>query len=714
MSRSKHIDKICIAAIAVTLIITILFMNGSALGIISEKRSMGYEERLFDTSTVHRIDIVMNDWDTFITNCETEEYSLCNVAIDGKKLSNVALRAKGNTSLSSVSAMNSQRYSFKLEFDHYDSTQTYYGLDKLCLNNLIQDNTMMKDYIAYTLMASFGVDTPLCSYVYITVNGEDWGLYLAVEGVEDSFLQRNYGANPGNLYKPDSLSFGAGRGNGEDFDMGQFDFGFDAAAEAADSNGTQQTADMQQASSGTAPTDGQEASSGTATADGQQASSGTAPTDGQEASSGTAPADGQEASSAGEGGDPPAGGFDIGQMFGGFNFGSDDVKLKYIDDDPESYPNIFDSAKTEISAKDKETLIASLKNLTGYTDLEDTVDVDEVIRYFVVHNFLVNGDSYTGNMIHNYYLHEQDGILSMIPWDYNLAYGTFQGGDATSSVNNSITNPVSDGVDDRPMLGWIFSDEQYTEQYYQLFDEFIREWIDSGKLENLISDTAEMIRDYVEKDPTKFCTLEDFDTAIPVLTEFVKLRGEAVFRQLNGDSTSVDCSGLNLSDLGTMNGTGGGGDFDAGCGGDTNAGSGGDTNAGSGGDTNAGSGGDTNASSGGDTNAGSGGDTNASSDGDNNAQAADSEAVNTQAPSANGNSAPTSQMPQDTVQPDNGGTAAAPEGSGMQPPDFAGGENPAANGQSAANQLQNYLYFGVSIAVLLFGIIFAIKMKRHK
>lgn len=36
-------------------------------------------------------------------------------------------------------------------------------------------------------------DAPLCSYGYITVNGSDWGLYLAVEGVEDSFLRRNYG-----------------------------------------------------------------------------------------------------------------------------------------------------------------------------------------------------------------------------------------------------------------------------------------------------------------------------------------------------------------------------------------------------------------------------------------------------------------------------------------------------------------------------------------
>ena len=71
----------------------------------------------------------------------------------------------------------------------------------------------MKDYLTYQMMASFGVDSPLCSYVYLTVNGEDWGLYLAVEGVEEAFLERNYGSDYGELYKPDSMSMGGGMGS---------------------------------------------------------------------------------------------------------------------------------------------------------------------------------------------------------------------------------------------------------------------------------------------------------------------------------------------------------------------------------------------------------------------------------------------------------------------------------------------------------------------
>ena len=58
-----------------------------------------------------------------------------------------------------MSQLGGERYSFKIEFDHYDSGKSYHGLDKLSLNNLIMDSTMMKDYLTYTLMNEFGIIT---------------------------------------------------------------------------------------------------------------------------------------------------------------------------------------------------------------------------------------------------------------------------------------------------------------------------------------------------------------------------------------------------------------------------------------------------------------------------------------------------------------------------------------------------------------------------
>lgn len=514
MSTWKHIDKICCIVIALSLLLTVLFMNGEALGIESPARALGYESRLFDPERVHTIDIVMDGWEGFLDTCENEEYAVCSVVIDGEASKNVGLRAKGNTSLSSASQMGGGRYSFKIEFDQYDSGKSYYGLDKLCLNNIVQDTTYMKDFLTYQMMESFGVDSPLCSFAYLTVNGEDWGLYLAVEGVEDGFLQRNYGGGHGELYKPDSMSLGGGRGNGREFHMDDF---------------------MEQ---------GERPESQRESPDNQPPQF------------------------------PGSGGFSTVPMPGG-GFGgisASDVKLQYIDDNPESYSNIFDNAKTKITQTDQQRLIASLKSLSSYENLETILDLDEVLRYFVVHNFVVNGDSYTGNMVHNYYLYEKDGRLSMIPWDYNLAFGTFQAGSADSAVND----PIDEALTDRPMQAWIFSDEAYTERYHALFAEFL----DTMNIEEIIDRAYTRIAPYVEKDPTKFCTYEEFETGVQTLKAFCSLRAQSVRGQLNGAIPStksaqsldgakrIDASGLTMSSMGTMGGAkggpGGGDGFDFG------------------------------------------------------------------------------------------------------------------------------------------------------
>ncbi len=514
MSTHKHIDRLCAVVLVLCLLLTFAFINGVALGIRPAASALGYESRLFDTGRVHTIDLVMDNWEEFLETCENEEYAQCSVLIDGEAYQNTAIRAKGNTSLTMVSAMDSDRYSFKLEFDHYDSGRTYYGLDKLSLNNIIQDTTYMKDYLTYQMMGAFGVAAPLCSYVYITVNGQDWGLYLAVEGVEDGFLRRNYGGNSGELYKPDSMSFGGGRGNGREFRMD--DFGNPEEGAALSSN---------------------------------------------------PPADpvfqkvpGEDGRAAGGGSAKFAGG-------PGGGMGSDDVKLRYIDDDPDSYSNIFQNAKTDITKADQSRLIASLKALGEGENLENVLDIDRVLRYFVVHNFVCNGDSYTGSMVHNYYLYEEDGRLSMIPWDYNLAYGTFQSGDATSTVNEPIDSPVTGG-DSRPMVDWIWEQDEYTELYHQYF----REFLETVNITGLIEQTAALIAPYVEKDPTAFYSNQEFQTGAETLGDFCRLRTESILGQLEGTipstskgqaedaSSLVDASFIRLSDMGTMDRGGGFGD----------------------------------------------------------------------------------------------------------------------------------------------------------
>lgn len=544
MLKHKSINTICWVVVALAVVVAVLFCVAASLGWIEADNSLGYENRLFDTSRVHTIDIVMDDWAGFIDTITMEEYTSCTIIIDGEKYSNVGIRGKGNTSMSQVSSYGNDRYSFKVEFDQYNSGGSYYGLDKISLNNIISDNTYMKDYLSYQMMNYVGVASSLSSYVYITVYGEDWGLYLAVEAVEDGFLQRNYGTVYGNLYKPDSLKMGGGRGNGADFNMD--DFMNEAGDESDDTSN----------SGGAQPPSGFDPST---IPDGfdPPAMSG----------SENMPDDFDPSVFGGEGGG-------MGGMFGG----SSDINLQYIDDDPDSYPNIFDSAKTDITDTDKTRLIASLKQLSAGENVDEVVDVEAVIKYLVAHSFVCNNDSYTGMMVHNYYLYEEDGVLSMLPWDYNLAFGGmsmggFGGEGCTSDVNSPIDTPVTGGtLESRPMVAWIFHSEEYIELYHQYYAEFIKTYFESGYFAQMIDETIALISPYVEKDPTAFCSYDDFLLGSSTVREWCLLRAESISGQLDGSipstqsgqsadsSALIDASHISAADMGEFdNGANGGG-----------------------------------------------------------------------------------------------------------------------------------------------------------
>ena len=171
-------------------------------------------------------------------------------------------------------------------------------------------------------------------------------------------------------------------------------------------------------------------------------------------------------------------------------------------------------------------------------------------------------------MVHNYSLYEADGRLSRLPGDYNIAFGTFQNSDASEAVNDPIDSPLSVAGDgSRPMADWIFSSEAYTALYHQYFEEFLS----SVDLAVIIEEARALIAPYVERDPTKFCTYEEFETGVSTLEDFCRLRVQSVSGQLAGTipstdegqaadgSALVDASGLSLLDMGAMNNGGFGG-----------------------------------------------------------------------------------------------------------------------------------------------------------
>lgn len=389
--------------------------------------SMAYETELFDTSSILTVNILMDeaDWNDMLANAAAEEYYQCDVEVNGTTFYRVAIRPKGNTSLTSIASdPTTDRYSFKLEFDHYVDGQTCFGLDKLILNNNYADATNMKEALIYDMYQYLGADASLYNYAKLSVNGEYWGVYLALEAVEDSFLLRNYCVQDGELYKPDSMNIGGGKDfgdfNADDIDFGDLDLG-----------------DMTPPDRNAAPAE-------------------------------------QKTAAAGE---RPADDFGFGGGKGGFSMGGGGADLNYTDDELDSYETIWDGEIADTTKADHKRVVTALKNISEGNALEDYMDVDNLLRYMAVHIFSVNEDSLSGSMAHNYYLYEAGGKLNLIPWDYNLALGGMgRSNDATSVVNDAIDNAFSGTT----FFDTLMENETYHSQYYAYLQQLVSEYIDGG------------------------------------------------------------------------------------------------------------------------------------------------------------------------------------------------------------------------------------------
>lgn len=244
--------------------------------------------------------------------------------------------------------------------------------------------------------------------------------------------------------------------------------------------------------------------------------------------------------------------------------------LVYTDDNFERYASVIDNAKTDIRDEDKRTLINSLRILNTEENIESVVDIEETLKFWVAQNVMCSFDSYIGRTLHNYYLYEKDGCLSMIPWDYNLSFGGDIYGklgnerledikidEATNMVNASMLNPVHPiFYGKRPFFEKTAGSEKYRELYIGYITDFLRDYFDSGYFDKKYDSMIKKIKPYIEADSTAFYSVEEVEKAQTLLKEFITLRVESIKGQLNGEiidgdyDTYIDASQINMEDMG--------------------------------------------------------------------------------------------------------------------------------------------------------------------
>ncbi len=146
------------------------------------------------------------------------------VSFSGDTWDHIGIRFKGNSSLRSTWGSGSLKLPFKLDFDQYEDDypetedQRFYGFKQISFSSGFHDDSMLREKIAADLFREAGVPSAQTAYYAVKIDyGEGpiyFGIYTAVEVVDDTLIETQFEDDSGNVYKPE--------GAGATFTLGSF------------------------------------------------------------------------------------------------------------------------------------------------------------------------------------------------------------------------------------------------------------------------------------------------------------------------------------------------------------------------------------------------------------------------------------------------------------------------------------------------------------
>lgn len=217
------------------------------------------------------------------------------------------------------------------------------------------------------------------------------------------------------------------------------------------------------------------------------------------------------------------------------NYGEDYEEGVLYDTDEKSYLQYEEGSDYSTITKDLgtdkdkakfKTFIQTLNEMQEGEkgDIENVLDVDSVLQYIAGNMVFGNYDSYNGDKGHNYMLYsDAAGKFTVVPWDFNMSFNGYSGGGGrgtttgstttnTNATNVSVDEPVLGiNMENVPMINNLLAVPKYKEKYLSYVNE-LTDYMEG--IQDRITGLADEIRPYVEADPTKFYTTEQFESNI--------------------------------------------------------------------------------------------------------------------------------------------------------------------------------------------------------
>jgi len=435
-------------------------------GLSSEKKQDSTFPFYKDHIATIRIIMEEEEWSFCLTNAFEEQYVPADFWFDDELIPDVGVRPKGNSSLGQAIGWDSPRIPLAIDFNIFNRARNFHGVKKVFLNNGWSDPTLIREVIALEIFAEMGIPSPRASLVDVFVNDTHLGVYTMVEMVDRAFIARHFDDASGNLYKPELV---AARLDWTEADVDK-DFSSPFLPEPPPRHdpilytniGGAPLIDLLRA------------------LDQEEMVSLYTP---------IPPAEGNLSR-----GLPPV------HMPRNY---LEAMALKTNENNPD-YTALFTFLEVLNEAPSKNTL----------EDIEAVMDVDEILKYIATSAVILHLDNYIG-IGHNNYLYEVDGKFSIIPWDANMAFGTFNLGIRKEGlINYYIDEPTSGPMVRFPLVYQILKHPTYTEKYRGYVQEVIDGPFDIDRVLTRIDQLVEMVRPYAQADTEMFYSYEDWERCL--------------------------------------------------------------------------------------------------------------------------------------------------------------------------------------------------------
>lgn len=367
-------------------------------------------------------------------------YVQSTITFNGETWDSVGFRYSGNSTLQNSWRSGTQKISFRLDFDEFEeenpdiANQRFYGFKQISFKSNAMDSSYLREKVVADIFRDSGVTASQTAFYEVYVDfGEGpqyFGLYTAVEIVDDTVIETQFSDDSGNVYKPE--------GTGAAFIAGTFtEESFEKQTNASDADWS-------------------------------------------------------------------------------------DIQA------------VFSALHSDLRTSDPAAWRAGL---------ESVFDVDAFLHWLAVDTIIQNWDTY-GAMAHNYYLYTdpEDGLVTWIPWDNNMALSAKTGGPGGGGGNRRGPGggarelDLSTVTDQWPLIRFLIDDPVYLAKYNQYLEETIQGAFQPEKLAATYQKYHDLIAPFVLKETegfTQLDSIESFNQSVTELVNHANNRYDAVVEYLN-------------------------------------------------------------------------------------------------------------------------------------------------------------------------------------